>query len=514
MQAVQQTYDGEPVHPDYKPCQSHLYVPDTKPLDPIGENEVKAYRKYMRALRRIRILQAREDPNAFIEYVFQNDDGTPFQQAWFHEDWQEFITNTDRALIIAPRAHGKTSQIIGRVLWELGNNTNLRIKIVCASDSKAVERLFEVIQYLEGSKRLHEVFPHLGPADRGDWTKHKIVVDRSAMHRDASIEALGIGSTATGGRCDLMIADDIVDRRNALQFPALRESTKQSWKSDWTQLIVPDGRIIYICTLWHKADLSHWLIKNPEYDVLRIDITDRIEPIWPEVWTRQKLLQRRREIGSTEFNRGFRNIAQDASDQIIKHEWIRYFDPDDLNPDDIFYITSYDLAYGKKQMHDYFSCVTFAVNQKTGKVYVVDAYHARKSAPDQEKQIVADWRYFRPEAVVVETVAAQESMAQYINANHPAINLIRHKPTIDKVNRMNGITMLLENGVLEFSEDLKPELMAYPERGDLISELFDFPIGSHDDMCDAFSQGLKYILTRYLVAGAWGNAATVEVIPL
>ena len=61
-----------------------------------------------------------------------------------------------------------------------------------------------------------EVFPDLRQADFGEFTKHKIVIQRTARHRDASIEALGIGSTATGGRADLIIADDVVDRRNAL----------------------------------------------------------------------------------------------------------------------------------------------------------------------------------------------------------------------------------------------------------------------------------------------------------
>lgn len=503
-----------PVHPQYVPPKGHLYIPENIPVEPITKEEHAEYVNYAKALRRLRIIQARQDPNSFIEYVFEDDDGVAFKQAWFHEAWQNHISKYNRALIVSARAHGKTSQVIGRVIWELGNNPNLRIKIVCASDSKAIERLFEVTQYLEGSEKVRQVFPNLKPGDKGEWNKHKIVVRRTAKHRDASIEALGITSTATGGRCDLLIADDVVDRRNALQFPAIRETIKQAWFSDWTQLLVPNGRVVYICTLWHKADLSHALIQNSEYAVLRIDVTDRLEPIWPEVWSTEKLMARRREIGPVEFNRGFRNIAQDVSDQIIRHEWVRYFDPDDIDPEDIFYVLSYDPAYGQKQMHDYFACVVFGVDQKHGKVYVFDAYHTRLPAPEQERQVVADYRHFKPDAVVIEAIAAQDSLPQYLNKKHPAMRVVRHKPTVDKVNRMNSITHLLFNGSILFSEDLRPDKMAFPERGDLISELFDFPIGTHDDMCDAFSQGLRFIGNRYLMTAARDSGGEVHAIGL
>lgn len=500
------------VHPLYRKPKKHLIqfpsVVDFKS----GEDEDLLVER-VECAKSLRVEQARSDPNAFAEYCFEDSSGTPFVQAWFHEEWHQAITDHARTIIVSPRNHGKTSQIVIRVIWELGNNPNLRIKIVCASDSKAIERLFEIAQHIESNLRVQEVFPHLKPAARGDWTKHKVVVQRRAKHRDASVEALGITSTATGGRCDLLIADDVVDRRNALQLPKMRTIIKQAWYSDWTQLLEPTGRVVYICTLWHKGDLSHDLLRNKEYHVVRYDVTEHLEALWPEVWNSVKLKQRRREIGPIEFNRGFRNIAQDISDAIIHPEWIRWFNPDDIDPNNIIFLLSYDPAYGQKSQHDYFACVVLGIDLIHNEILVFDAYHTRIPAPMQVKQIAADWKMFKPEMIVVESIAAQEGLAQTLEDRYPAMPLYRHTPITDKIQRMNATTPYLYNGMIRFSVDLKPDAMVLPERGDLISELFDFPIGANDDMCDAFSQAIKFAVQGFMIdAQAQAGQAEAFVI--
>lgn len=52
--------------------------------------------------------------------------------------------------------------------------------------------------------------------------------------------------------------------------------------------------------------------------------------------------------------------------------------------------------------------------------------------------------------------------------------------------------------MVSFNRELDPKVLCNPERGDLVSQLFDFPIGSHDDLCDAFSQGVVYIARKFL----------------
>lgn len=482
--------------------------------------------------------EARRDPNAFIEYCFTDKSGRPLQQSAIHRQWQSSLYHRDwnpggsrRAIIVAPRDHGKTTQIpVGRVLWELGVNPNLRIKIACQSDSKAMERLFEITDHLERNEKVHRVFPHLKPAQRGDWTKHKIVVNRTVFSKDASIEALGILSTATGGRADLLIADDIVDRRNAIQFPQIRETIKHAWKSDWTNLLEPDGRVAYICTLWHTADNSHELMENQAYSVLfhavspdfkqleawRKDRGNRTriewaEPLWDH-WSESALVERKEEIGQTEFDRAFRNVALSGEVAVVHETMVQWFDPSKLS-DLLVPFQAYDLAISKKAHADFFASVTVCADLESGKVFVMDAYHAKLSFTQQAEAIINDYLAWEPDEQVIEVVSYQDSLPQYLDAivgkpieeletiegngttlqivkpvaRIPQLPITKSRPKLDKMSRLKRVTPYLERGLVLFHPKLNPRSTGFvAERGDLVTELLQFPLARNDDLADAF----------------------------
>lgn len=415
-----------------------------------------------------------------------------------------------------------TSQIVGRTIWELGRHPDLRVKIACASDGRAKERLYEVVQHLENNPRIQEVFPNLKRADFGEWSKHKIVVRRSVPHRDASVEALGITSTATGGRADLLIADDAVDRRNALSFPALREQIKQAWRSDWTNLLEPESRVWYICTLWHKDDLSHQLMGNPAYQKLFYAIDADFGAMWPEKWTEASLRLRHAEIGSVEFNRGFRNQAVDDESQTVRAGWVKFAD---LTKDERFlaplaagslvFFTSYDAAStptGKKEQ-DYSSSCTIAVDVDAHRVFIVDAWHARLSLSGMSDQVVREYRKYKPFRILIEKVGLS-ALDEWVLNNEPDLAGVVEvtKPRISKAQRLLAVTPIMERGDVIFSRYLDPDADTWdPARGSLVHELLDFPFAKHDDMVDAFSQALDGARRYFLDAWATGEDNVVDL---
>lgn len=438
------------------------------------------------ATHRAQLERCRQDPNAFIEYVFSDaETGAPLVQAWFHRELQEAFRDEDHkyGIYILPRDHGKTTQVEGYALWALGNDPNIRIKIVCASDGKAKERLFTIIQHLEHNPRVTEVFPHLRPADTGDWTKHKIVVERDRIMRDASVEALGITSTATGGRADLLLADDVVDRRNALEQPKLRETIKVAWDADWINLLEPDGRVVYICTLWHTADLTHRLLSNPEYKVIRYDINEDYDPIWPEKWTRSALIKRRDVIGQREFDRGFRNLALTGDVAVVHGNWIKYW-THTPNLDDLIVFQAHDVSTGTGR--DFFASVTLGCDPVSRMTYVLAADHSLHTFLDQANKVQSDGARWLPFKVGIEATAYQVSLVQFIEETS-ALDIIPLRPRVSKWLRLSGITPYFEREQILFNPALKPECIAHPlEMGDLVTELLQFPLGANDDMVDAF----------------------------
>lgn len=467
------------------------------------------------ALNALWIRRAYNSFPTFMEYAFVDyAKSVNFEQQWFHDEWSAGMDKYSRLLIIAPRNHGKTTQIVGRAIWELGRDSNLRIKIVCASDGRAKERLFQIVQNIEYNPRIREVFPGLVPDASAPWNAHKIHVVRTALHKDASIEAVGITSTATGGRADILIPDDAVDRRNALSFPALRSQIKQSWLSDWTNLLDPGSRVWGICTLWHKDDLNHMLRENPAYKVLFYAINEVFGSIWPSKWPEAALRERYHEIKSVEFNRGFRNRVIDEETQMVPPTWFQYRDltKDDVfqrRVKDMFFFNSYDTAGAPtgKADQDYSSSVVIAVDPEPGMVYVMDGWRVRATLKKMAGLVDREAAAYHPFRIVIEKVG-QSSLDEWVANDFPKLAPIIEtaKPAVKKAIRLLAVTPLMESGKVIFSHHLDPEREEWdPSRGCLVHELQDFPFAKHDDMVDAFSQALYWARRYFLDAWAPGG---------
>lgn len=455
-----------------------------EPLDPV-ERKKRNLIAQCKAVVKSRVLRARQDPNAFMEYCFRDEHGKPLRQADIHIEFQETMASGEDSVNEYPRDHGKTTQKEGHAIWRLGNNPDLRIKIVCASDSKAVERLFAIVQHIQQNTRVRDVFPHLVPAKMGDWTKHKIVVERRNITRDASIEALGVLSTATGGRCDLLFADDVVDRRNALELPKLRETVKSAWDSDWANLMEPQGQIVYTGTPWHTADLTHKLAKNRAYKLVRRAVGtpgNPFAPIWEAKWPEYELRRRREKIGQLEYDRGFRLVALSGDFVTVNGDWIQYWDaPPDLGKLVIF--SAFDISSGKAS--DFFSNVVVGLDPATLVIYVLEAWHAKLTFLQRAKAVVEQHRRWMPQATGVEE-ESMKSLTQYLDET-TLLNIIPLRPTLSKHVRLMAVTPLLERGQVLFNPALNPERLHNPEEhGNVVGELTEFPLGANDDLVDGF----------------------------
>lgn len=119
-------------------------------------------RKTIRLNRRIR--RSRRDPNDFVSFCFTDPGGEPLRQGEVHRDLQAFLSANRKALVELPRDHGKSTQVCARLLWELGHDPGLRIKIVCASEALAAERGRFIREAIVNNRQLPLVFPNLRPA--------------------------------------------------------------------------------------------------------------------------------------------------------------------------------------------------------------------------------------------------------------------------------------------------------------------------------------------------------------
>lgn len=277
---------------------------------------------------------ARTESNIFAEYVGKDSKGRGIVQSDIHKEIQWHIDECKRRKlencgILAPWGHGKTEQVLFRVLDEIGKDPNIRIQIICNTDDNSTARVSSLAKYIEEDPEYRKVYPHAKPSPnkKDDWGKHKLTVERTSRAKDGTVEAWGITTSGTGSRADLQIFDDPVDLRNAVLNPALREQVKESLRNVWFSRLVPGGMRIYIATLWHTDDATSELLKNPEWKWLVMKVSEDFScikcssafkgeytiPLW-NVWNEGHLRAQYRKLGQRAFNRGYRQEALSSED--------------------------------------------------------------------------------------------------------------------------------------------------------------------------------------------------------
>jgi hypothetical protein len=460
---------------------------------------------------------ASHNSDMYHEYCFRNDDGSIRLQPHLHQEWNHvWDLNPMRFFIMAPRDHSKTTQTIQRVLLELGKNTNLRIKIVSNSDDRAGDILGALAEQIQKNPYYRALFPNVHPSDSGGWTKHKLFVERSGIGiKDASIEALGVLSTATGGRADLLIFDDIVDFRNAVQNPALRDIVRQAFYDVWLNLLEPDGRAWVLGTQWHEDDLyrdltalceqkdSGWIMwkkpcvvkrryvvggldaegkptASPELEVPKIEY--RPAALWPERWTLRLLEAKRAEVGERAFARQWLlKTISESETQFTTPVWREDKKLSDIPRDWPRYM-GIDLASSFAKRGAFTVFFTIAVDPQ-GKRYPIDIVRGKMTFDQIARTIIGLYAIHKHDHIKVETNAFQTAIYQHIEETYPHIPISSIVTGRNKADEHVGIPSL----TLEFERHLWEVWRPEPGIGEESvwtvwnDEIAAYPIGTNTD---------------------------------
>ncbi|HVL16209.1 MAG TPA: hypothetical protein VM529_26795, partial [Gemmata sp.] len=157
-----------------------------------------------------RVSAARADPAAFAELCFPGSRGEPARLANVHRELHAFLSAHPQAVVELPRDHGKSFQACARVLWELGREPGLRVKVVCATEAVAAERSRFLRDAIAGNPYVQKVFPHLKPGE--PWAADAFTIRRPADVIGPSVAAFGVGAGAGAPRADAERGDARADR--------------------------------------------------------------------------------------------------------------------------------------------------------------------------------------------------------------------------------------------------------------------------------------------------------------
>jgi predicted phage terminase large subunit-like protein len=218
-----------------------------------------------------------------------------------------------------------------------------------------------------------------------------------------------------------------------------------------------------------------------------LESNEDLKLLYPEKYTREILLNLKKEKGIYEFSAQYMNDPVPQEDAKFKSDWIKTILEDELRVRNINYFTMVDPAIGQLKESDKTAIVTIGVDQWNN-WFVVNIIWGRYLPNEIINYIFYNWEQYQPKKIGIEMTAYQKSLQYAImdemrrrNVFLPVVEL---KADRSKQERIEGLVPRYPNGGVY-------HLQQCPFREILEDELMRFPRGKHDDIIDALAYGLQ-----------------------
>jgi predicted phage terminase large subunit-like protein len=445
----------------------------------------------------------------FVQY-----ETAPFQKEMFRITEDPSIK---LGVVTAFRGSGKsTIMTLSLPIWAvLGAPQKKFVLILTKTQAQAKIHFANLKHELENNELLRG---DLGPFqdDSAEWGQYSIVLTKynariTAASSEQSIRGLRHGEH----RPDLIIVDDPEDLQSVKTLEG-RDKTYQ-WL---TGEVMPGGdkntKIIVVGNLLHEDSVMMRLKDGIEKGILNgiyrefplVDAEDKIA--WPGKFPDMTAIEElKRTIGSeSAFQREFLLHIVTSDDQIIRPEWIQYYD--DLPSEDAdgfrYVVTGVDLAISEKVTADFTAMVSARIYHYRDKlkIYILpNPVNVRMDFPTTVTCAMSLSKTLGggvPTKLVIEEVGYQKSIIDHLrNLNFPAEGLGPHGQ--DKRERASSVSHLIQQGKVLF-----------PRHGTepLITQMTGFGRERHDDLLDALVTMLLYVMGNdtsgiTIPDGPWNN---------
>lgn len=439
--------------------------------------------------------------------------------------------NVDRHIAYAvPRQHAKTAWLSNIFLV---HQIVFRLKRYIVLFSETTDVAGDFITWgryqLKLNEKLRRDFGellHIQPSRNELDNKYEFITSSNIK-----VEGKGLGTQTRGlrhgsTRPDLFILDDIESDESTSTADQIAKA--KDWFNDsMIPALAKGGTVIYLGTILCYGSLLHYVVEERrdfesrkfaaiESFAKRTDLWDEWRQIyikdeedapeqakqfyldneaemlegasilWPGYWSYYDLIIIREESGTKSFNQEYQNNPTDEERQIFKPEYFEefWFDDNDINQINASNYGAVDIAMGKEK-GDYSVIVSGALNEKTGTLYVYDAFMERCHPDVLIDEVVEHTLANQYSGLAVEAQMAQEfiayKMTQELQARgYPAYTRLKQiKQRTRKELRIEAMLPDIQKGKIRFHRKFKNS-----------SELEQFemyPMHAHDDFPDAVS---------------------------
>lgn len=383
-------------------------------------------------------LEAAKDPAVFARYYLNT---TP-------DPWQaNFLRSTHPRLCLnCSRQSGKSSTAAILALWEAIHKPRSTIVLDSPSLRQSQELMLKFAEFLD-------------MVDKNVKLDSDTKLSVRFANGSRVLALPGSEKTIRGiSAVTLLILDEAAAIPDEL-YGAVRPMLAVS-KGRLVLMSTPRGEQGFFYDTWAKS--RGWeKIEVPWQQCPRID------PAFIE----EERLERGNAFVAQEYECKF--IAAGATR--IQRAWLKYEDHAPTR-EQLSIAIGVDLAISEKASADYTAAAVMG-RDLDGNLHVLDVQRMRGSFSEQItfiEQMAAKWTPF---VVAIEEVNYQKVIIQQLSAD-TMLNVRGIKPINDKVSRFAPLEARYELGQVYHSRVLPPEFE---------SELLSFPMGAHDDMCDALA---------------------------
>lgn len=442
----------------------------------------------------------RTNLSAFSRKVFATlEPGIAYQHNWHidHLCWQ--LSRVERGeitrLIINVPPRSMKSILVSNAFtaWYLGRDPTRRV--ICASyASDLAEKLSLDTKRILQSEWFQRCFPNLQMASYR-------ASELSTTERGYRL-AVGMNGAILGRGADLIVVDDPIKAVDALSAKERRRVNDAFDNTLLTRLNNKiEGAIVVIMQRLHEDDLVGHLVQTGDWEVVtipaiateegqfqlndfgRIYLRESGEVLHAEREPLEILEMMQRAQGTLTFSAQYQQSPIPVAGNIIKREWIRYYDTAPLEFDRT--VASWDTASTLSETADY--SVGTVWGAKGLNYYLLDLVRGRWEFPDLRRQVIELSRKWQVNQTIIENTDTGRALAQDLRRTKTMAPVLQPS-RLEKEARFVAQSARFESGQVLVPSD-------GPWVGAWLGELIGFPNSGHDDQVYSTSQALQY-LTR------------------
>lgn len=410
-------------------------------------------------------------------YFFEHVLG--FQMTNHQAEWKELMDDTKRTVIMCSRGHGKSVFMRAWVVWNLCFQEPPYQMVYMSSNQKQTNMHMKSISKMFN----HPILEGFKPEGNKGWA-----VEEMNLANGNSIVARSVNSQFRGLHPQEVIIDDPLK-----EFSVSGIQKVTDWFfGDLTPAIHSSAKVRIIGTPFSYTDIYQQLGENAVYTMRVYPCLNSLnEPLWPERWNYDSLMERKQEMGSLLFTREYMCVPISTGTSLFNPEFLDNAKNKDLvlkplRREGYKYFVGIDPAISTDGDYNVITVLEMDKNENKSIIYIDRAKNVQFRENIQKVKVVN--KLFNPDAVFFESNGFAKSFIQEIR-NSTDIRLHDFTTTRRKKQEIIlNLQMTLENGKMNFPYGNEESRRVTSE---LISELSMFAInengkfegvGAHDDM--------------------------------